>query len=92
MSPGKPAYRRVEATVPSTITKMKRWIAEIDWLGITRILVIQIIVLFVVLLAVTRYVTWNSDQAQAEFARAFDQVSPGMLSQYDQPRKHRGSI
>jgi flagellar basal body-associated protein FliL len=58
------------------LTKVKQWTASLDWPGIARILVIQVIVLVVLSLAVTRYLLWTSDMAQAEFSRAIEQVAP----------------
>ena len=57
-----------------SLYRMKRSIAAIDWLGIARILVIQVIIVFVLSLAAMRYLTWTSDMAQAEFARAIGQA------------------
>jgi hypothetical protein len=59
--------------MPTSMYKLNRWIAGIDWLGITRILAIQIIVMFVLSLAVMRYLAWTSDQAQTEFDRILQQ-------------------
>ena len=56
--------------MPPVLYKTKQWIAAIDWLAVTRILTIQIIVLFALALAATRYLAWSSDIAGLEFARA----------------------
>ena len=64
------------------IYKTRRWVTEIDWLAITRILVIQVVVLFLLSLTAIHYISWSSDQAQAEFARTIGQVAPGAMSQY----------
>jgi hypothetical protein len=42
-----------------------------DWLGILRILMVQVLVLTALMVAFVHYVNWSSDQAWAEFSRAF---------------------
>ena len=44
---------------------------RIDWLGIFRILLVQVLVLLALSAAFVRYVDWSSEQALAEFSRAF---------------------
>jgi hypothetical protein len=41
-----------------------------DWLGIVRILLIQVMALLVLSAAAIRYVNWSSDVARAEFTAA----------------------
>jgi hypothetical protein len=43
---------------------------RIDWLGIFRILLVQVLVLLALSAAFIRYLDWSSDQAWAEFSRA----------------------
>ena len=43
---------------------------RIDWLGMFRILLLQVLVLLALSAAFIRYVDWSSDQAWAEFSRA----------------------
>ena len=43
---------------------------RIDWLGIFRVLVVQVLVLLALSAAFIRYLDWSSDQAWAEFSRA----------------------
>ncbi len=42
-----------------------------DWLGILRILLVQVLVLSALMVAFVRYVNWSSDQAWTEFSRNF---------------------
>lgn len=49
---------------------------SIDWLGILRILLVQVLVLLALAAAVVRYLEWSSDQAWAEFSRAGILSSP----------------
>lgn len=44
--------------------------SRIDWLGISRILLVQVLVLLALSAAFIRYLDWSSDQAWAEFSRA----------------------
>ncbi len=81
--------------MPPRLYKIRRWIAAIDWLGITRILVIQLIVLFVLSLAVIRYLNWTSELAQTEFMRAIRQTASGTTSHHrpsDRHWDHHGRI
>jgi hypothetical protein len=55
--------------------------AGIDWLGIEKTFVVQIVILIAASAAVLQYINWSSRVAQAEFARAIapmmrDQASP----------------
>jgi hypothetical protein len=43
---------------------------DIDWLGIVRILLVQVLVLLALSAGVIRYVNWSSDAARAEFTAA----------------------
>jgi hypothetical protein len=43
---------------------------RIDWLGIFRILLVQVLVLLALSAAFVRYLDWSSEQAWAEFSRA----------------------
>ena len=43
---------------------------RIDWLGIFRILLLQVLVLSALAWGFVRYVDWSSDRAWAEFSRA----------------------
>ena len=65
------------------LDKMTRRLAAIDWLGVARILVVQVAVLLVLSLAVIRYVTWTSDIALAEFSRTIDKAETGAPLQHD---------
>ena len=47
---------------------------RIDWLGIFRILLVQVLVLLALSAAFIRYLDWSSDQAWAEFSRAVVQA------------------
>ena len=51
---------------------------RIDWPGIFRILLVQVLVLLALSAAFIRYVDWSSDQAWAEFSRA---VVPAPVTQ-----------
>jgi hypothetical protein len=53
---------------------------RIDWLGIFRILLVQVLVLLALSAAFIRYLEWSSDQAFAEFARAIS-VPPAAKSE-----------
>jgi hypothetical protein len=46
--------------------------SRIDWLGISRILLVQVLVLLALSAAFIRYLDWSSDQAWAEFSRAIE--------------------
>lgn len=52
----------------------------IDWPGIVRIFVLQVIVLLASSGAVIQYVNWSSGVAQAEFARAMEPMVLGQAS------------
>jgi hypothetical protein len=43
---------------------------RIDWLGIFRIVLVQVLVLLALSAAFIRYLDWSSDQAWVEFSRA----------------------
>jgi hypothetical protein len=43
---------------------------DIDWLGIVRTVLVQVLVLLALSAAVIRYVNWSSDAARAEFTAA----------------------
>lgn len=55
---------------------------RIDWLGIFRILLVQVLVLLALSAAFIRYLDWSSDQAWAEFSRA---VVPAPLTKAQPP-------
>ena len=55
-----------------------------DWLGILRILMVQVLVLTALMVAFVHYVNWSSDQAWAEFSRAFTASTPA-LDEKSQP-------
>ena len=44
--------------------------SRIDWLGISRILLVQVLVLLALSAAFIRYVEWSSEQAWKEFSGA----------------------
>ena len=46
--------------------------SRIDWLGISRILLVQVLVLLALSAAFIRYLDWSSEQAWAEFSRAIE--------------------
>ena len=50
--------------------------SRIDWLGISRILLVQVLVLLALSAAFIRYLDWSSDQAWAEFSRAIESSTP----------------
>jgi hypothetical protein len=52
--------------------------AGIDWLGIKKTFIVQIVVLLVAAVAVIQYINWSTRVAQVEFARA---IKPMMLDQ-----------
>jgi hypothetical protein len=54
---------------------------RIDWLGIFRILLLQVLVLLALTTAFVRYLNWSSDQAWAEFSRAGKAPAPAAKSQ-----------
>jgi hypothetical protein len=60
--------------------------AGIDWLGIKKTFVVQIVILLAVSIAALQYINWSSRVAQAEFARA---IRPIMLDQ-SSPYKQLG--
>ncbi len=43
--------------------------AGIDWLGIEKTFVVQVIILLAASVAVIQYINWSSSIAEAEFAR-----------------------
>jgi hypothetical protein len=49
---------------------------RLDWPGIFRILLVQVLVLAALMTAFVRYVNWSSDQAWAEFSRAVTAPAP----------------
>jgi hypothetical protein len=49
---------------------------RIDWLGISRIVLVQVLVLLALSVAVIRYLDWSSEQAWAEFSRAIKSSAP----------------
>ncbi len=49
---------------------------RIDWLGISRILLVQVLVLLALSVAFIRYLDWSSDQAWEEFSRAIKSSDP----------------
>jgi hypothetical protein len=52
----------------------------IDWPGIVRTFVLQVIVLLAASGAVIQYINWSSGVAQAEFARAMEPMVLGQAS------------
>ena len=62
--------------------------AGIDWLGIKKTFVVQIVILLAVSVAVLQYINWSSRVAQAEFAHA---IRPMMLDQ-SSPYKQLGPV
>jgi hypothetical protein len=57
---------RREAIMPSP-DNQTRSKPGVDWLGIVRIVLLQILVLLTLSAGVVRYVNWSSDAARAEF-------------------------
>jgi hypothetical protein len=55
--------------------RLKHGFTGIDWLAITRILVIQVVVLCALTYAGVRYIEWTSNTAQAEFGRDLGKAS-----------------
>ena len=55
--------------------------SRIDWLGISRILLVQALVLLALSAAFIRYLDWSSEQAWAEFSRAIESSTPVTTSQ-----------
>jgi hypothetical protein len=49
---------------------------RIDWLGIFRILLVQVLVLLALSVAFIRYLDWSSEQALEEFSRAIKSSEP----------------
>jgi hypothetical protein len=49
----------------------------VDWLGIARTLLLQVLVLFALSGALIRYLNWSSDAAWAEFSAASTSAAPG---------------
>ena len=49
---------------------------RIDWLGIFRILLMQVLVLLALSVAFIRYLDWSSEQALEEFSRAIKSSEP----------------
>jgi flagellar basal body-associated protein FliL len=60
----------------------------IDWLGITRILILQLVVLLAVAGAFIRYLNWSSNAAWAEFSPA---SKPAASEANPRPRSAAGS-
>ena len=58
---------------------------RIDWMGITRILLVQVLVLLALSWAFIRYVDWSSDQAWAEFSAADKTAAPAARSHPPSP-------
>jgi hypothetical protein len=83
------AFAFQDASMPPLFDQIKQWILGINWLAITRILVVQLIVLFAVGLAAARYVAWTSDVAQEEFARELGPTALGALSLPRKPSERR---
>ena len=54
--------------------------AGIDWLGIEKTFVVQVIILLAASVAVIQYINWSSGVAQAEFARAIQPMMPDRAS------------
>ena len=55
----------------------------IDWLGIVRIVLVQILVLLALSAGVVRYVNWSSDAARAEFTAG---GKPALFGPTQQPQ------
>jgi hypothetical protein len=54
---------------------------RIDWLGISRILLVQVLVLLALSAAFIRYLDWSSERALEEFSRAGITSAPAAKSQ-----------
>jgi hypothetical protein len=54
---------------------------RIDWLGIFRILLVQVLVLLALSAAFIRYLDWSSERALEEFSRAGITSAPAAKSQ-----------
>jgi hypothetical protein len=70
--------------------------SQIDWRGIGKTVVVELLVLLALAFAVVRYVEWSSDAAQAEFmsatkSSASDPNHSGEFSTATQPLKARTS-
>jgi hypothetical protein len=52
----------------------------IDWMGIARILLMQVLVLLALSGAFIRYLNWSSEAAWSEFSAAIESSSPGAKS------------
>lgn len=61
--------------MPSVLHNLKHSISGIDWLGVTRIVTIQLIVLCGLSLAVVRFIDWSSEVARAEFTGTTTQTA-----------------
>jgi hypothetical protein len=53
---------------------------RVDWPGIFRTLLVQVLVLSALSWGFVRYVNWSSDQAWAEFSRASERAAPAARS------------
>jgi hypothetical protein len=53
---------------------------RIDWIGILRILLVEVLVLLALSAAVIRYLDWSSEQALEEFSRAGIPPAPAAKS------------
>jgi hypothetical protein len=63
-TPFEPDRREAIMPSPENQTRSK---PGIDWLGIVRIVLLQILILLALSAGVVRYVNWSSDAARAEF-------------------------
>jgi hypothetical protein len=57
----------------------------IEWPGIIRIVIVQILVLLAVSVALVYYIDWSSDAARAEFMGAFKTSAPTNIPQLSTP-------
>ena len=59
--------------------------SRIDWLGISRMLLVQVLVLLALSAAFIRYLDWSSDQAWAEFSRAIESAPTAKTQLFSTP-------
>jgi hypothetical protein len=81
------SYRLVQILLEKTamLTSSKQSLPEhegIDWLGIEKTFVVQIVILLAASVAVLQYINWSSRVAQAEFARAIEPIMLDRASPY----------
>jgi hypothetical protein len=61
-----------EASMPSSSKPSNPEQAGVDWLGVKKTFVVQIIMLLAISGAAIEYINWSSSTAQAEFASAME--------------------